>query len=176
MSAAVAFGSTGGAEHGGPKGWIITDTFRVMNFVVLAGVLYYLLKGPVAKALGDRIEGIREQLETLEAKKLEAERLLAEYDAKLAQMDQEAESIIAAYIKQGEETKAKLIEEARKAAEKLESQAQRNIDHQFEQAKLTLQSEITEKALEKAETVIKKGISAKDQKRLVEEYLDKVVA
>jgi F-type H+-transporting ATPase subunit b len=147
-----------------------------MNFVVLAGALFYLLRKPVSKALEGRIEGIREQLATLEAQKLEAEKQLAQYKEKLSRMDQEAESIVAAYIKQGEETKARLIEEAKQTAEKLESQVQRNIDHQFEQAKETLQAEIMEKALKKAETMIKKRISAKDQKRLIEEYLDKVVA
>jgi F-type H+-transporting ATPase subunit b len=177
LGAGVAFGSTG-AEHGGggTTGWILTDTFRVMNFVVLAGALFYLLRKPVSKALEGRIEGIREQLATLEAQKLEAEKQLAQYKEKLSRMDQEAESIVAAYIKQGEETKARLIEEAKQTAEKLESQVQRNIDHQFEQAKETLQAEIMEKALKKAETMIKKRISAKDQKRLIEEYLDKVVA
>jgi F-type H+-transporting ATPase subunit b len=176
LSAGVAFGSTGAEHGGGTTGWILTDTFRVMNFAVLAGALFYLLRKPVSKALGGRIEGIREQLATLEAQKLEAEKQLAQYKEKLSRMDQEAESIVAAYIKQGEETKARLIEEAKQAAEKMESQVQRNIDHQFEQAKETLQAEIMEKALKKAETMIKKRISAKDQKRLIEEYLDKVVA
>jgi F-type H+-transporting ATPase subunit b len=176
LSAGTAFGSTGAEHGGGSKGWIITDTFRVMNFVVLAGALFYLLKKPVSKALGGRIEGIRDQLATLEAQKLEAEKQLAQYKEKLSRMDQEAESIVAAYIQQGEEAKARLIEAAKQAAEKLESQAQRNIEHQFEQAKLTLQTEIMEKALQKAESMIKKKISAKDQKRLIEEYLDKVVA
>jgi F-type H+-transporting ATPase subunit b len=135
-----------------------------------------LLKKPISQALNGRIEGIREQLETLETKKKEAENQLAKYSEKLSQMDQEAKKILSAYIQQGEETKSRLIEQAKLAAEKLEVQAQRNIEHHFQQAKQKLQSELIDKALVKAEVMIKESISDKDQERLVEEYLDKVVA
>lgn len=67
FSAGIAFGSAGG--EGGPKGWVNTDTFRVINFLLLAGALFFLLKKPVAQALSGRIDGIRVQLEELEAKK-----------------------------------------------------------------------------------------------------------
>jgi F-type H+-transporting ATPase subunit b len=169
-------GHGGEGGHGGPKGWVATDTYRVINFAVLAAVLVYLLKKPIAQALNGRIEGIREQLETLEAKKREAEGQLAKYNEKLSRMDQEAKKILATYVQQGEETKARLIEQAKLAAEKLEVQAQRNIEHHFQQAKLKLQSELIDKALVKAEAMIKESISDKDQEKLVEEYLDKVVA
>ncbi|MDX9785146.1 MAG: ATP synthase F0 subunit B [Desulfobacterales bacterium] len=174
FSAGLAFGSSEG--EAGPKGWVKTDTYRVINFVVLAGALVFLLRKPISQALKGRIDGIREQLEELEAKKKEAEKQLANYNEKLSQMDREAETIVAAYIKQGEETKARLIEEAKAAAEKLEAQAQRNIEHHFKQAKSALQAEIIAKALAKAEAVIKESISDNDQDRLVTEYLDKVVA
>lgn len=174
FSTGVAFGSAGG--EGGPKGWVNTDTYRVINFTILAVALFFLLKKPVSQALSSRIAGIREQLEELEAKKQEAEKQLAQYNEKLSKMDQEAESIVAGYVKQGEETKARLIEAAKAAAEKLEAQAERNIEHHFLQAKQQLQSEIIEMALEKAESVIKDRISDEDQDRLVGEYLDKVVA
>jgi F-type H+-transporting ATPase subunit b len=176
-NAAGSHGEEGG--HGaasGPKGWVATDTYRVINFAVLAAALIYLLRKPISQALAGRIDGIREQLETLEAKKQEAETQLAQYSEKLSQMDQEAKKILANYIQQGEDTKARLIEQAKLAAEKLEAQAKRNIEHHFQQAKLKLQSELIDKALVKAEAMIKDGISDKDQERLVEEYLDKVVA
>ena len=52
----VALGSSGGDQ--GPKGWVRTDTYRIMNFVVLAVVLFFLLRKPVSQALNARIKGI----------------------------------------------------------------------------------------------------------------------
>lgn len=158
------------------KGWVATDTYKVMNFGVLAIGLFILMRKPVSQALNSRIGGIKEQLSELEEKKQAAEKQLAEYTEKFSSLEQETEKLIEDYIRQGNEAKARIIDEAKKAADKLEEQARRNIDHEFKQAKLELQQEILEKALQKSEEILKNKITAKDQEKLVDEYLDKVVA
>ena len=177
FGSAVAFAETGG-EHGeaAPKGWVATDTYRVMNFAVLAIGLFLVLKKPVSRALGGRIEGIKAQLEELEEKKNTAEAKLAQYDTKLAELDKEAESMLAEYVKQGEDAKARILKEAEAAAEKLKEQASKNIEYEFLQAKAELKAQIVEKALAKAEAIIKEKINSEDQDKLVDEYLEKVVA
>jgi F-type H+-transporting ATPase subunit b len=146
-----------------------------MNFGVLAAGLFFLLRKPVAKALDARIQGIKDQLSELEAKKKDAEKELAEYNERLSLLEQEAEKLVEEYVRQGNEAKAKILKEAKQAAEKLEEQARRNIDNEFQQAKLQLQREMLEKALVNAETLIKNKITAEDQDKLVDEYLEKVV-
>ena len=180
FSAGLVLAATGG-EHGsgegsGAKRWVETDWFRVINFVVLAAILFFVLRKPVAEALGSRIEGIKAQLADLEAQKEDAEKKLSVYSEKLSQLEKEAEKIVSDYIQQGNEAKARIIQEAEAAAEKLQSQARRNIEHEFEQAKQQLQQEILEKSLVKAKEIIKGKITAKDQDRLVDEYLAKVVS
>lgn len=166
------------AEHAHAEagGWEITDWYRVMNFVVLVVGLYWLLRKPVSQALNSRIDRIAEELEELEGRKKAAEMQLAEYDRQLAALDKEAEKIIDEYQRQGQEAKARILREAEATAEKLKEQARKNIEHEFKQAKLTLQQEVVEKALARAEQLIAEKISAEDQDRLVDEYLDKVVA
>ncbi len=173
--AGPAFCASGG-EGGGTKGWINTDTYRVMNFAVLAIGLIILLRKPVSSALNDRIKGIKEQLDDLETKKLEAEKNLAQYNERLSLLDKEAEKIVAEYIKQGNEAKKRILDAASDAALKLEEQARRNIEHEFKQARLKLKEEVVEKALVMAEEIIKRNITGKDQEKLVSEYLEKVVA
>jgi len=169
--------SMASSEEGGEsKGWMATDTYKVMNFAVLAVGLFLLLRKPTAQALNSRIKGIKDQLDELEAKKKAAEKQLTEYNQKFAKLEQEAEKLIEDYIRQGNEAKARIIDEAKKAAEKLEEQAQRNIEHEFKQAKVKLQEEILDKALVKTEEIIKNKITAQDQEKLVDEYLEKVVA
>jgi F-type H+-transporting ATPase subunit b len=177
FSAAVAFASTDGGHGEAPaKGWVATDTYRVMNFAVLAIGLFLVLRKPVSQALSGRIQGIKEQLAELEQKKAAAEAKLVEYDAKMAELDKEADALVAEYVKQGEEAKARILKEAEVAAEKLKEQASKNIAYEFQQAKAALKVEIVEKALAKAETIIKEKISSEDQEKLVDEYLAKVVA
>ena len=172
MGVAMASSEQGGES----KGWVATDTYKVMNFSVLAIGLFFLLRKPTSQALNSRIKGIKDQLDELETKKKAAEKQLAEYNEKFSQLEQETQKLVEDYIRQGNEAKARIIDEAKKAAEKLEEQARRNIDHEFKQAKLELQKEMLEKALEKSEEILTNKITAKDQEKLVDEYLEKVVA
>lgn len=162
--------------EGGTKGWVSTDTFRVMNFVVLVVALGFVLRKPLSQALSSRIKVIKAQLDDLEAQKAEAEKQLAEYNDKLAQLEKEAEKIVDDYVRQGNEAKARILKEAEASAEKLQVQARRNIEHEFGQAKLELQKEIFEKSLVKAEDIIRNKFTGEDQDRIVDEYLTKVVA
>ncbi len=170
----VAIGSSD-TEHGEAKGWVSTDTFRVMNFAVLAIGLVFLLKKPAAGALASRIDGIKEQLSNLEDQKKAAEARLKSYTEKIAMLDQEAKEILDNYVKQGEDAKKRVLEEAEKSAAKLEEQAALTIKYEFSQAKLKLKKDILEKAIVQAEDILVQNITPNDQGRLVDEYLDKVV-
>jgi F-type H+-transporting ATPase subunit b len=174
LSFGTALASSGGDS--GAKRWVNTDWFRVMNFVVLAGALVFVLRKPVSKALSSRIKDIKEQLESLEAQRAEAEKQLAQYNEKLSQIESEAAKIVDAYIKQGNEAKAKILKEAEQTAEKLRIQARRNIEHEFDKAKQKLQQEVVESSLQMAEESLKKEITNQDQDKLIDEYINKVVA
>ncbi len=175
LGEALGASGEGNGKENEQKRWIATDTYRVMNFAVLAAVLFFLLRKPASQALAGRIKGIKNQLSELESKKEVAEKQLAEYNKRLLLLDQEAEKVVDEYIRQGNEAKAKILQEAETAVEKLNEQAQKTIEYEFKQATLKLQEEILEKALAKAEGVIREKISSEDQNRLIDEYIEKVV-
>ncbi|MFH1152506.1 MAG: ATP synthase F0 subunit B [Pseudomonadota bacterium] len=176
LAGVVLASSGGGHEAAAPKGWVITDTYKVMNFLVLAVALFFIAKKPVAEFFSSRKKGIQDELEELEKKKAEAEKALADYAARIANLSRESESIVADYIRQGEEAKKRILAEAETQAVKLEEVAKRNIEQEFKSAKTRLQKEIVEKALMQAEALVKSSIASEDQDRLVDDYLNKVVA
>jgi F-type H+-transporting ATPase subunit b len=173
---ALGAATAASGEDGGSKGWGELDWFRLMNFAVLAAVLVYLLRKPISQALNARVKNIQEQLASLEAQKAEAEKQLARYNDKLSKLESEAQKIVESYIKQGKEAKAKILKEAEAVAEKLQAQARRNIENEFDKARQELQREVLEKSLARAEKTLKKEITTRDQDKLVDEYLKKVVA
>ena len=180
VSVLLAFGSVwasseGGHDDHGGKGKGMDLVWRSMNFVVLAGVLTFLLRKPIAKGLESRRQGIRDELDDLEGQKQEAEKRLAEYKERLKVMDQEAKKIVAEYTREGEALKAKIIEQAQVSAEKLQEQAKKNIEHEFDKAKQQLKAEMAGQAVAMAEQLIKEHINEEDQERIVDEYLTKVV-
>lgn len=176
LSSGLAFASSGGGHDAPTKKWEVTDSARVLNFVVLAIAMVWLFRKFGVPALNSRIKGIKDDLDELEAKKNAANEELAQYRKQLKLLDNEAEKIIAEYTRQGEDAKERILKETSSAADKLKEQATRNVEYEFARAKQQLQKDVVEKALIKAEQIIKARISENDQDRLVDEYLEKVVA
>lgn len=175
--ATVVWASGGGhGEAAHHNAWHDVDTWKVLNFVILALGCFFIAKKPVAQFFSSRTKGIEEELTDLEQKKADAEKKLAEYEARFRNLEQESEKIVEDYIKQGEDAKKRILAEAEAQAEKLEDMAKRNIEQEFKAAKVLLKQEVVELAMEQAEAFVKKSITTQDQNRLVDEYLKKVEA
>ena len=168
----LAWASEGGGHH--ELNW--WDFFlRLMNFAIMLGLLIYLLKKPLGNFFVSRRENIQNTLIELEQKKLEADKKCAEYKAKLSTLDKEVGQIIAEYVQEGEAEKSKIIEAAQKQAEYLKQQAQLTIQQEIKSARESLQEEIADLTVAAAEVILRKNIKAKDQDRLVQEFIAKVV-
>ncbi len=171
--AAVCFAAEGG--HGGGGAQFKDFLYRLLNFSILVGVMYYLTKKPLANFLANRKESIRRTLQELELKKAEAEKKYEEYQGKLAALDEETKKIIEEYIQEGEREKEKIIEAAKKQAQYIKEQAQFAIRQEVKVAKADLQKEIAEMTVKTAEEILKKNIKKKDHDRLIDEFRKKVV-
>ncbi len=175
--ATVVWASGGGhGEAAHHNAWHDVDTWKVLNFVILALGCFFIAKKPVANFFSSRAKGIEEELTELEEKKAEAQKKLAEYETRFRNLEQESAQIVEDYIKQGEEAKKRILEEAQAQADKLEDMAKRNIEQEFKAAKAALKQDVVEQAMAQAEALIKKSITTQDQNRLVDEYLKKVEA
>jgi F-type H+-transporting ATPase subunit b len=173
VTGAMAWAAADGEVH---NSWLEIDTWKTLNFAVLAIALFLLGRKPVKAFFSSRTKEIADEIRDLEQKKADAEKQLAEYQARFKNLDQESKQIIEDYIKQGEKAKERIIAQAEAQAVKLEDMAKRNIEQEFKAARLQLQQEVAEIAIEKAEAVIRESISSDDQDKLVDDYLKRVVA
>ncbi len=177
--AGIVYASSGGG-HGEAHGGSVTPEklkdllWRAMNFAGLVVILVWALKKPLTQGLAGRRESIKQQFEELEARKADAERVYKEYEAKLAKIDQEVNSLIEAAVKQGELEKQRIIEDAERAAGDIKRQAEMAVQHELAQASARLRSEIAEQAVQVAEELIRNNLKPEDQNKMVEVYLEKV--
>ncbi len=149
---------------------------RVMNFVALMIILVKFGAKPIGSALSGRRKQVRDDLESLEAKKAEAERAYKEFSEKLASVEKDVDQIVEKAIAQAEIEKAKIIERAEKMAEDIKRQAQMAVANEVTAARRMLKNEIADKAAVMAEALIIKNLTSEDQVKIVEDYLDKVGA
>jgi len=163
------------ASEGGHSMW--PDFFyRLLNFTIMAAVLVFLFKKMNLKGyFTKRTETISNTLRDLEEKKKEAEKTYEEYKQKLARLDEETDRILKEYIDQGEREKAKIIANAEKAAAEIRKQTDVAIEQEIKSAKEGLQREIAELSVTAAEALLKEKIGDEDQKKLVDDFMTKVV-
>jgi F-type H+-transporting ATPase subunit b len=177
LLANIGFASEGGGEHHPDSGAQMKDfMWRVLNFAVLVGILWYALKkADVKGSLAARQVEIESSLKDAEAGRDAAEAKLLEYRAKLDQASKEIDELHAAIIREGELEKGRIITEAKSAAEKIIAQAALSAEQETVKARTELRAEAARLAVEIATGKLTGAINKNDHDRFVGEYLDKVV-
>ncbi len=150
--------------------------FRVMNFIVLLIILVKFGAKPIANGLGARRKQIRDEIEELEAKKVDAEKAYKEFSEKLESVEKDVDGIVEKAVAQAEVEKVRILEAAEKSAEDIKRSAEMAIANEVTAARRTLKVEVTEQAAVMAEELIIKNLTSDDQVKIIEDYLDKVGA
>jgi F-type H+-transporting ATPase subunit b len=172
LTAAYASGGSEGG-HEGPS-WF-DFTWRAVNFLILAGVLYWLLAKKAKVFFAGRRERIRTALAEALIAREEAEKKFLEYAAKLSKATGEIDEITRMIQTQGLAEKERIIEDARKAAEKMKEETQARMEQEFSKASRELRIEAIRLSTQMAGELLRKNIQADDHEALVKDYIEKVV-
>ncbi len=155
----------------------LKDLFwRVLNFIALMIILVKFGAKPIASALGGRQASIKNELEDLENRRGTAENQYREFEAKLATVEKDIDSIVEKAVAQAEVEKTKIIEKAEQAVDDMKRQAELAIQNEIIEARRELKDDIADQAAVMAEELIVKNLTPEDQVKIIENYLDKVGA
>lgn len=167
--------AAGGGEHHVDSGVIVKDfIWRCINFAVMVGLIVYFVRKPIRNGLQNRRAEIEKSLADAAAARDAAEAKALEYQEKLAKAAAEIESIYAAIRREGEVERDKILASAREMAAKIELEADAKAASAVARARTELRAEAARLAVELAEELLAKNVTAADQKRLVDEYMQKV--
>jgi len=174
VAGTVAYAAGGGGEEHHPIDWKDFG-YRMFNFIILAGFLWWLSAKKVKEFFAGRRNDIKESLNQAQAAKEEAERKYKEYVAKLEKATDEIDGIAEMIKVQGMAEKEKIIEEAKKAAVKIEEDTKARMEQEFSTARNQLRAEAAQLSIQLAEELLKRNITIQDHEKMVKEYMDKVV-
>jgi len=138
-------------------------------FLVLA--MSYLLFNPARKLLKDRQERISNDIDSAKEDKESAAALKAEYEAKLKEVDKEAEGILAEARQKAMKNQAKIIDEAKEEASRIVKRAQEEAELEKKHAMDDLKQEMIAVAAMMAQKVVAASIDTNIQSTLVDETL-----
>ncbi len=149
--------------------------FRVVNFILFTGTLYFLLRKPTAKYFRERTEKIQQEFKSLDDRKTEAAERLKAVEARIAGLEAERVAIIADYRAQGEALKQGIVEKAEEAARQIVDQAKFAAENESAAAVEELRVRMADLLAEAAAAMLKEKLSDKDHEKLIDKYLEKVV-
>ena len=146
----------------------------ILNFALLVFLLTKFAWKPIIGALEKREEQVRTDKETAAQARVDAEKLKAELDEKLAHISEEAAQKMAQAVKMGETQKDQLLLEAKTQAKSLINQAREQISAEKSKALEEVQNQIAQLSVLAASRVIKQEISSTSAQRAVAEVLQEV--
>jgi len=150
------------------------ELFKIVNTLIVVGILYKVAYHPIRNFLKDRREGIRKALEESRAAREEAEKELAEQRSKVADLEAELVRVREQGKKERTAMQERLEEEQENQAQRLLEQTRTTIELEASKARADLQNQAASLALNLAEEMLKKELGEADQERFVENYLAKL--
>jgi F-type H+-transporting ATPase subunit b len=177
----VIFPATLGARqtHGAPNAdeaeelrgqTLLRGVAKVVNFVILGGVLFYFLRTPIGTYLVARGTQIRQDLVTAAEMRATAAAQLADIERKLQALPAELDALRAQGALDVKAEQARIAQAAAAERERLIAQTHREIDARLRIAKRQLTEHAAELAVKVAEDRIRRTITPEDQLRLVDRY------
>lgn len=154
-----------------------TDFVVLLAFLVFIGVLlYFKVPAMITKMLDDRAEQIRAELDEAKALHEEAQRLLASYERKQAEVHEQAERIVANAKAEAERSAAQAKDDiAASVARRLEGATE-----QLESARKAAEKEVRDTAItaavDAARQVIVGSSTAASANKLIDASIDELNA
>ena len=134
-------------------------------------ILSYFLFNPARKMLDARKEKIAGELESAAKREKDAAALKAEYEAKLAQVNKEADEILADARKRAAAAEAKTLSDAREEAARITAQARQEAELEKRKAADDVKTEIVQVATLMAEKLLEASIDNRKSEALLDETI-----
>ena len=154
---------------------LLHDTILMaLAVLVLFTAMSYLLFDPVRKMLEDRRNKIESDIATALSDKKDAAAVKAEYEAKLKNVEKEAEEILSEARQKALKNEARIVEEAREEAARIIQRANEEAVLEKKRVMDEMKKEVVSIASLMAEKVVTASIDTTIQDSLVEETLKEI--
>jgi F-type H+-transporting ATPase subunit b len=161
--------------------WLLPHKLAEAIVAAAASIIVFALiwwkGGPAIKNMWNgRIERIEGEITNAETARVDGEQALADVQARIANMDQERDRILAEGRQTAEAVKAQLVAKGEQEAADLRARAAADAESAKAQAGADLQVEVGRLALGAAEQVVSRNLDESTQRDLIEAYITQVGA
>ncbi len=144
---------------------------QMVNFTLLAIILYLLLYKPVLRILHERQNRIAKSLADVDVARESAEKAQQEYDRRIAEAQRKAQEIIGQSAQQGEQVAAEIRAEAQRDADAIREKARQEAAEEKARILAEVQNQIAGLSVLAAERVLGQSVDDNLQRKLINQSL-----
>ncbi len=148
--------------------------YQTINFILFAILLFVLLKNRVIGHFAQRRNEYLAAVTKFEHAKAEAERRTAELRVRMQTLEATAQESIQQAKTEAAQLQTKIVSEAQSSSQKMQQEARRTVDAEVTRAVRELREEVLRLATEAARETMKHQIKEQDQHRLQKEFVEKI--
>jgi F-type H+-transporting ATPase subunit b len=145
--------------------------YNAIIFLVLVAVLWRFAWGPISTGLAGREQAIADQIAAARAANDEARGLLAQYDQKLANAQEEVKAILDEARRDADHTRQEIVAAAQADARTERERARREIELATDQALKALAERSANVAVDLAGRIVQARLSPDDHAQLIQDAL-----
>lgn len=147
---------------------------QALNFGFLLALLVFLLRKSVTAHFTHRATEYNQLVQKAEAAKAEAEKNRRTIQDRLNRLEKDGENTASQAHTEAQALSARLQSEAKALGAKIEQEALRTASAEKEKAKAELRTSLLEKSLAAAREKMQKNLGSSDQKKLQNEFVEKI--
>lgn len=145
--------------------------YQIVNFALMAWILYSLLYKRVLAILDERRQRIEQSLKDADQVKQQLANARRDYEAEIAKARQEAAGILAKARDSAKSQEAEIIAQARKEADRIREDARKQADLERLQSLSAMKKQVAELVTLTASRVLQDELKVRGHDKLIDESL-----
>ncbi len=171
LLATAPFVWAAGAEGGSSP---LDFVWKVVNFAVLVFILYRFGKAPISAALNNSAQQARQNLESAREAEKRADNELVDLRAKVAQLEQEAASMVVRAREEAEAERQRIVELGRTEVEQMAEHAKIALQRERRKAEMELRAWMAEESVKLAEEKMNAQLNGAKQEELMKSFVQQL--
>lgn len=152
---------------------LVSFAAHVANILILFIVLRFLLYKPIKKFMDNRENAYNQREQETANNEKKVKELKEKYESKVKDAKFEADTIVLDSRKDANKRADEIIRQAKLESDELIEQARKDIQEERANAKIAMQEEVADLAVGIATRVLEREVSAEDNKRIIDSFLEK---
>jgi F-type H+-transporting ATPase subunit b len=147
---------------------------HALGFLVTVWILKRYAWGPLLSLMEERRNRIIGEFQKIEDEKAGVAKTVAEYDAKLKEIDNERRAKLIEGVEEGKKVASELKAAAQEEVKNLHEKAKADLEREVAKARVELRDQMIAITLSATEKVIREKLDEKKQRELIDRYIAEI--